>query len=260
MSLTLYAHPFASYCWKPLIALYENETPFVYRVVDNPAVFAELASLWSLKKFPVLRDGDRTVLESSIIIEYLMRHFPGKASMLPSDAEAALEVRFIDRFFDNYVMTPMQTLVSDRMRKEGEHDLQGVANARSMLDVAYAWLEQRLPVQGWACGSRFTLADCSAAPSLFYADWVQPLGIAIQNWPHTVAGSLLSLRSSGWSRKRVPSVSCFRVAHPIKTNGAECVLGSLWRRFGTSSKCPNSEDCLHESSHQVLDAKPTSCF
>jgi glutathione S-transferase len=175
MPLTLYAHPFAAYCWKPLIALYENAIPFTYRVVEDAAGWAELESLWPIKKFPLLRDGDATILESTIIVEYLMRHYPGASRMIPLADDAALAVRFMDRFFDNYVMTPMQTLVADRMRTHSERDAKGVADARKMLDVAYGWLEKRLAPQAWASGSTFSLADCAAAPALFYADWVHPL-------------------------------------------------------------------------------------
>jgi glutathione S-transferase len=176
MKPTLYAHPFASYCWKALIALYENATPFDYRKVEDAAGWAELESLWPIRKFPLLRDGDATIVESSIIVEYLGRHHAGAVPMIPADSDAALAVRFLDRFFDNYVMNPMQTLVSDRMRVETERDLKGVADARKTLDVAYGWLEKRLAPGGWASGGAFSLADCSAAPALFYADWVHPLG------------------------------------------------------------------------------------
>jgi glutathione S-transferase len=176
MSLTLYAHPFAAYCWKPLIALYENSTPFTYRLVEDAAGWAELESLWPIKKFPLLRDGDATIVESSIIVEYLMRRYPGTARMIPVSDEAALTVRFMDRFFDNYVMTPMQKLVADRMRADGEHDAKGVAEARTMLDSAYGWLERQVAPQGWAVGGDFTMGDCAAAPALFYADWVHPIG------------------------------------------------------------------------------------
>src|SRR5277367_81199 len=126
MSLTLYAHPFASYCWKPLITLYENATPFTYRLVEDAAGWAELESLWPIRKFPLLRDGDATIVESSIIVEYLMGRYPGTTRMIPVNDNAALTVRFMDRFFDNYVMSPMQTLVSDRMRTEAERDAKGV--------------------------------------------------------------------------------------------------------------------------------------
>jgi glutathione S-transferase len=176
MSLTLYAHPFASYCWKVLIALYENATPFTYRSVEDAAGWSELESLWPMKKFPLLRDGDATIVESSIIVEYLMRRYPGTAPMIPVNDDAALTARFMDRFFDNYVMTPMQTLVSDRMRTQTERDAKGVAAARNTLDVAYGWLEKQFTPQTWAAGSTFSVADCSAAPALFYADWVHPVG------------------------------------------------------------------------------------
>jgi glutathione S-transferase len=176
MSLTLYAHPFAAYCWKALIALYENATPFTYRLVGDAAGWAELESLWPIKKFPLLRDGDATIVESTIIVEYLMRRHPGTTRLIPVNEDAALTVRFMDRFFDNYVMSPMQTLVSDRMRSQSERDAKGVANARKTLDVAYGWLEEKLTPQAWASGSSFSLADCCAAPALFYADWVHPIG------------------------------------------------------------------------------------
>ena len=176
MSLTLYAHPFAAYCWKVLIALYENGTPFSYRMVDNAAVSAELERLWPLKKFPVLRDGDAAVIESSVIIEHLVLRHPGPSRLIPEGIDDALEVRFMDRFFDNYVMTPMQKLVLDSMRADGEHDPKGVAEARTMLDSAYESLEKRIEHRAWAAGDHFTMGDCASAPALFYADWVHPVG------------------------------------------------------------------------------------
>jgi len=175
MSLTLYAHPFASYCWKPLIALYENATPFTFRMVEDAAGWAELESLWPIRKFPLLRDGEATIAESSIIVEYLMHRYPGTARMIPVSDDDALKVRFMDRFFDNYIMNPMQSLVADRLRTESERNAKSVADARKTLDVAYAWLEEQLMPQSWTCGSAFSLADCSAAPALFYADWVHPI-------------------------------------------------------------------------------------
>ena len=181
MSLTLYAHPFASYCWKVLIALYENETPFLYRVIDNPEALAELAALWPLKKFPVLKDGASAIIESSVIIEHLMLRHPGKARLIPAGIDAALEVRFMDRFFDNYVMTPMSKLVADHMRAQNERDATGVAESKAALDASYEWLEKRVGHQQWAVSDDFTLADCAAAPALFYADWVQPIGFRFAN-------------------------------------------------------------------------------
>ena len=176
MSLTLYAHPFAAYCWKVLIALYENGTPFRYRIVEDAAAFAELEALWPLKKFPVLKDGEASVLESSVIIEHLMLRHPGTVRLIPDDIDAALKARFLDRFFDNYVMTPMQKLVSDHMRADGEHDAKGVTEARVMLDAAYGWLDKHVTEHAWAVGDNFTIGDCAAAPALFYADWVHPIG------------------------------------------------------------------------------------
>src|ERR1700716_3380135 len=137
MSLTLYAHPFASYCWKVLIALYENDTPFNYRKVDDAAAFAELQSLWPLKKFPVLKDDEATIVESTIIVEHLMLHHPRTRRLIPQGIDSALKVRFMDRFFDNYIMTPMQSVVSDHLRAEDERDAQRVADAKASLDVAY---------------------------------------------------------------------------------------------------------------------------
>jgi glutathione S-transferase len=145
-------------------------------MVDNAAVFAELEGLWPLKKFPVLKDGEASVIESSVIIEHLMLRYPGPTRLIPEGIDAALKVRFMDRFFDNYVMTPMQKLVLDSMRADGEHDAKGVAEARTMLDSAYGWLEKRVAQQAWAVGSHFTMGDCAAAPALFYADWVHPIG------------------------------------------------------------------------------------
>ena len=176
VALTLYAHPFASYCWKVLIALYENRVPFAYRVIDDASGWAELELLWPMKKFPLLLDDDTVVIESSIIVEYLALHYSGPMQLLPTNNDAALRTRFMDRVFDNYVMTPMQTLVSNRMRAESEVDTKRVADARAMLETAYAWLDQQLVSAQWAAGSDFTLADCSAAPALFYADWVHPIG------------------------------------------------------------------------------------
>jgi len=175
MALTLYAHPFASYCWKVLIALYENATPFTYRVVEDEADWAELQALWPLHKFPVLTEGTRTVVESTIIVEYLARHYPGPIPMLPANDDAALQVRMMDRVCDNYVMAPMQALVAAHMRVARERDARGMAEARKTLEAAYGWLEQQLG-DAWLGGDAFSLADCAAAPALFYADWVQPIG------------------------------------------------------------------------------------
>lgn len=177
MPLTLYTHPFASYCQKAVIALYENAIPFTPRVLDqaDPATFAEFAALWPLKKFPLLVDNGKPIAEASIIIEYLEAHYPGPKRLLPADRAAALDVRFMDRFFDNYVHTPMQTIVFNALRKPEEKDAKGAADARAMLDASYAWLDKRMLGREWASGD-FSLADCAAAPALFYADWVHEIG------------------------------------------------------------------------------------
>ncbi|MBF9197864.1 glutathione S-transferase family protein [Microvirga terrestris] len=176
MTLKLYAHPFSSYCQKVLIALYENETPFEYLTLDDAKNGADLAALWPIKKFPVLVDEGRAILEASIIIEHLGLHHPGPVRLIPEDPRAALEVRLMDRFFDNYVMTPMQKIVTDSLRLEQDRDPHGVSEARVMLDKAYGWLDRKLAGREWATGATFSLADCAAAPSLFYADWAHPMG------------------------------------------------------------------------------------
>ena len=168
----LYAHPFSSYCQKVLIALYENNTPFTLRMLDDTESFSELEAMWPLKRFPVLRDGSATVSEASIIIEHLQNRYPGVVRLIPEDRHAALQVRFMDRFFDNYIMTPMQKVVSNQLRSEEDRDPKGVLEARTTLDTAYGWLDGVMKDRQWAAGTEFSLADCSAAPSLFFADWV----------------------------------------------------------------------------------------
>ncbi|WP_421245506.1 glutathione S-transferase family protein [Aeromonas sanarellii] len=172
--MKLYAHPFSSYSQKVLIALYENDIAFDYLNLESATVKAELARLWPLKRFPVLVDGERTLLESSTIIEYLQCLHPGPRCLVP-EGEAGIEVHMLDRLFDNYVMTPMQKVVLDRMRPATERDGYGVAQAREMLDKIYPWLDERLAGRTWAAGEAFTLADCAAAPSLFYADWAHEI-------------------------------------------------------------------------------------
>ncbi|MEX3763116.1 glutathione S-transferase family protein [Paraburkholderia phenoliruptrix] len=177
MSLKLYAHPFSSYCQKALIALYENGTPFEFRLLahDDPRIMAEFAELWPIRRFPVLVDSGRTVMEATIIIEYLGLHYPGPVALVPADARAALEARAMDRFFDNYISTPVQKIVTDRLRPEAERDTRGVAEARAMLDTAYAWLDKAMVDREWAAAGSFSLADCAAAPALFYADWTHAI-------------------------------------------------------------------------------------
>jgi glutathione S-transferase len=173
MTLKLYAHPFSSYSQKVLVALYENDTDFEWCMLsgENPDVLADFARRWPLQRFPLLVDGDRTVTEASIIIEYLGLHHPGSVSLLPPDRDAALDVRGMDRFFDNYISTPQQRIVYDSLRPEAERDALSVADARRRLDIAYGWLDGVMANRTWAVGDAFSLADCAAAPFLFYADW-----------------------------------------------------------------------------------------
>lgn len=174
MSLALYGHPFSSYTQKVLIALYENGTPFEFRCIgpETPQHAGEWLRRWPLRKFPLLVDGDRDLVESSIIIEYLQIAHPGPARLLPADPLAALDVRFLDRFFDLHVMDAMQVAVSSKLGRIPMKSEEGLALARERLDPAYAWLDKLLAGRTWAAGQDFTLADCAAAPSLFYADWV----------------------------------------------------------------------------------------
>jgi glutathione S-transferase len=177
MPLQLFGHPFSSYTQKALIALYENGTQFEFRMLgpDEPANGAEFARLWPIKRFPILVDEGRTILEATTIIEYLAAHHPGPVSLLPEAADAAVEVRMMDRVFDNYVMSPQQKCVFDALRPPRARDAQGVAEAKSILDTIYAWLDDRVTGREWAVNDSFSLADCAAGPALFYADWTYPI-------------------------------------------------------------------------------------
>lgn len=178
--LTLYQHPLASFCHKVLIALYENETPFDKIQVDlaNDESSARFLNIWPVGKMPVLRDDkrDKTIPETTIIIEYLDRYYPGSKPLLPKDDEARLDVRLWDRFYDLYVQGPMQKIVVDRLRPEEERDHRGVAEARANLKTAYEMIEKQMETAGktWAVGEDFSMADCAAAPALFYAGILEP--------------------------------------------------------------------------------------
>jgi glutathione S-transferase len=180
MSLTLHFHPLASFCWKALIALYENDTPFTPNSVDlgNPAERAALLKLWPIGKFPVLRDDarDQTVPESSVIIEYLDRHYPGRTKFIPEDPDLARQARLRDRFYDLYVHLPMQKVMADRLRAEGRKDPHGVEEARAQLRTSYGMIEQQMAAGTWAIGEVFGIADCAALPPLFYGNMVEPFG------------------------------------------------------------------------------------
>jgi glutathione S-transferase len=185
MSLILHFHPLASFCHKVLIALYESDTPFEPHLVDlmDQASAAAFKKIWPIGKFPVLRDNarDQTIPESSTIIEYLDQHYPGRARLVPTDADLARDTRLRDRFFDLYVHVPMQKIVTDRLRPAGKNDTHGVEEARALLSTALGMTEEDMATKRWAMGDDFTMADCAAAPALFYADKVMPLGKAHPN-------------------------------------------------------------------------------
>jgi glutathione S-transferase len=184
MSLTLHFHPLASFCWKALIALYENDTPFAPNMVDlgNAAERAALLKLWPIGKFPVLRDDARnqTIPESSIIIEYLDRHYPGRTQFIPADPDLAWQTRLRDQFYDLYLHLPMQKIMGDRLRPEAK-DPHGVEEARRQLRTSYRMIEAQMSAGTWAMGEAFGLADCAAMPALFYGNMVEPFGDAHKN-------------------------------------------------------------------------------
>ena len=180
MTLTLHYHPFSSFCQKVLVALYERDVPFEGVIVDfgDPEKKAAFERLWPMAKFPVLRDEARgvTVPESSLIVEYIDLVHPGAPPLIPTDGEAAMKARLWDRFFDHYVEVPLQKVVGDALRPEGRRDPHGVEEAKATLVRAYDLLEERLADSGtWIAGDLFTLADCGAAPALFYANMVHAL-------------------------------------------------------------------------------------
>ncbi|MDB5641049.1 MAG: glutathione S-transferase [Hyphomicrobiales bacterium] len=176
--MILFGHPFSSYTWKALIAFHEIGASFEFRNVDpsEPENGAELRRRWPIAKFPLLVDGDLQVMEATSIIEHLDATQPGSKRLIPAEPAAARDVRMLDRILDNYVMNVMQEIVNDRLRPDERKDPAAVLMARAKLDTIYAWLDQRMASCEWASGDDFSMADCAAAPSLFYADWVHPNG------------------------------------------------------------------------------------
>jgi glutathione S-transferase len=178
MTLTLHFHPLSSFCQKVLIGLYELELPFERQLVDlsNEQQRAAFLALWPMGRFPVLHDDARglTVPESSIVLEYLDQHYAGGARLIPSEPERALTCRLRDRLFDQYVNLPVGKIVTDKLRPDGQHDLLGVEQARQTLETAYGIAESWLHDGAWAVGDQFTMADCAAAPALFYANRILP--------------------------------------------------------------------------------------
>jgi glutathione S-transferase len=178
MSLTLYYHPLASFCWKVQIALYENRTPFTGEIVNlgDKVSSARFFELWPAGKMPLLRDEarDRTVPETTIILEYLDRHYPGPQKLLPEDEDQRLDARLWDRFFDLYVQQPMQRIVAQQLRPEPQRDPLAVPESTATLQMAYGMLGRQLSGRTWAIGDTFSIADCAAFPGLFYAGTVVP--------------------------------------------------------------------------------------
>jgi glutathione S-transferase len=185
MSLTLHYHPLSSFCWKVLIALYENDTPFTPLML-NPGdenQRAALLKLWPIGKFPVLRDEalDRTVPESSIIIEYLDTHYPGRTRFIAADEKLALQTRLRDRFYDLYVHLTAQKIVGDRLRSPAQRDPHGVAEAKAQLQSCYGMIDRDIGIKTWVMGDAFSIADCAAAPALFYGNRLVPFGDGHKN-------------------------------------------------------------------------------
>ncbi len=181
MTMILHGHPFSSYTWKALIALYEKELPFTLQSVEddfaaNQEAGHRLSQIWPPNKFPVLEDGEDVLIESSILIEHLDFAYPETKRLIPADPAKALQVRFMDRVFDNHVMANMQAVVAEHLPFITEKpDPMRIDRANGALSTIYRWLDEKLPEEGWACGDDFTLADCAGAPALFYADWVRPI-------------------------------------------------------------------------------------
>jgi glutathione S-transferase len=188
MSLTLYLHPLSSFCHKVLIALYESSIPFVPHVVNlqDPRVRDEFRKVWPLAKFPVLRDEarSRTVPESTVIIEYLAHHHPGPEKLIPEDGELALQVRATDRFYDLHLHLPMQKVVGDKLRPADGHDPLGVDQAKEQMRTALRIAESEMATRRWAVGEQFSMADCAAAPPLFFTNRMMPLA---DEFPHVSA-------------------------------------------------------------------------
>lgn len=174
--LALYGHPFSSYTWKALIALHACEVPFELRVVDEdrPEHCAVVQGAGPVGKFPVLADGGNLIFEATSIVEYVARRFGGEAMLMPEEADAATAMRMLDRVFDNYVMAPMQAIVGEHLRNPSAPDATRIAEAQALLSRTYAWLEGWL--EFYPVLDHITLIECAAAPSLFYADWVHPIG------------------------------------------------------------------------------------
>src|SRR5262245_26431633 len=214
MSLRLYFHPLSSFCQKVLVALYENDTAFEPHLVDlgDEAASAEPRQLWPAGQSPGLRDEarERTVPESSIIIESLAQHYPGRPPLVSADADLARQTRLRDRFYDLHVNVPMQKIVTDRLRPAGHHDPYGVEQATAVLETAYGMIETDMGAKTWAMGDAFTMADCAAGPAMYYADLVVPIG---ERWPHAAAYLGRLVRRPSFARA-IEEAAPYRVRFP----------------------------------------------
>ncbi len=195
-----------------MIALHEKELPFELQNVEddhsaNPEKVGRLRQLWPPGQFPVLEDGDKVLIESSILIEHLDLKYPETMRLIPASPKAALEVRFMDRVFDNHVMANMQAIVGEHLPFiAAAPDPMRIERARAALSTIYTWLDQKLPDDGWACSDEFSLADCAGAPALFYADWV-----------HEIPAKLTRLKAYRARALARPSVaSCVDGARPYR--------------------------------------------
>ncbi len=213
MSLVLYGHCFSSYTQKVFIALYENDTPHEFRALgpDTPEHIAEWLRRWPIAKFPLLVDGDRNLVETSIIIEYLQLQHPGPVRLIPEDPMRALDVRFLDRFFDLHVMHWVQHAVGAALTGDATKREEALVLTRQKLETSYAWLESELAGRTWATGSQFTLADCAAAPALFYADWTHLIS---ENYPVLRAYRKRLLERPSFARA-VDEARWFRANFPL---------------------------------------------
>jgi glutathione S-transferase len=173
----IYGHPFSSFTWKALIALYERGVPFEFRMLDleHPENVAAVARFAPTGQFPVLVDGERVVIESAAIVEYLDLHHGEAPPMVPSDARMAIEARQMDGVFDDYVMVPLQRMVATVLREEDKRDPHVEGEVKAVLDKTYAWLNAWMAARTWAANNTFGIADCAAAPALFYAHWAFPI-------------------------------------------------------------------------------------
>lgn len=214
MSLILHSHPLSAFCWKVLIALYENGAPFEERLVDlgDPQARVAFAALWPTAKIPLLEDDGRVVPETSIMIEYLDEKHPGAVRLLPEDAEARLEARLWDRVFDLHVAVPMQRYIGQLLRPEAEQDQGEMAQAKAALALAYDLIEARLAGRTWAAGEAFSMADCAAAPALFYAAIVSPLPAG----HGTLAGYFERLMARASVRKAIAGARPYFELFPLR--------------------------------------------